>query len=70
MVLLQALDVLLRRVLSLSAPGRLLQVPRTVYDLADVPGERWSGCSLAIAWQGVLAGLTKTYPDLLEGAPQ
>jgi len=37
-VLLEALGRILRRMLPLSAPGRLLQVPPAVCDLADLPG--------------------------------
>ena len=67
-VLLEAIGGLLRRMLPLSAPGRLLQVPLTVSDLAGVPGGHRSGSSAAVPSRGALAGLVETCTDLLEGA--
>lgn len=67
-VVLEAFGGLLRRVLPLSAPRRLLQVPLAVCDLAGVPGERWGEGSVAIAWRDALAGFIATDTDLLQRA--
>jgi len=50
-VLLEALGRVLRRMLPLSAPGRLLQVPLTVCDLADLPGGRQGNCEKRVRSQ-------------------